>query len=192
MNNLSLVQRAELYSKAFPKYPPLRADKRWLDGMWLLGNNYKGSGYYGAYPPQYIRRIMALFPDANRILHLFSGSLPPSEHYTRFDLKGGDVTGDAEQLSSYFKPASFELILADPPYSAEDSEHYGVPLISRNKVLKEAQSILCPSGYIVWLDQVLPMFRKTELSLVGVIGVIRSTNHRFRVVCIFQAKNQQP
>jgi len=30
----------------------------------------------------------------------------------------------------------YDLILADPPYSAEDADHYGTPLVSRNKVVE--------------------------------------------------------
>lgn len=184
MKNLTLAERAELYHKAFPDFPPLRVDSRWIDGMWVLGNNYRGSGYYGAYPPQYLRRVMGLFPDAERVLHLFSGSLPPG-NYLRFDVKGGDVTGDAEQLSTHFHEC-FDLILADPPYTAEDANHYGSPMVNRTKVLQECEAVLEHGGYIVWLDQVLPMFRKDQLHLCGLIGIVRSTNHRFRVTSIFK------
>ena len=30
------------------------------------------------------------------------------------------------------------------------------------------------------------MFRKTELKMCGVIGMVKSTNHRFRVVTLFR------
>jgi len=53
--------------------------------MWMLGNNYSNhSAYYGAYAPQYLRRVLSMFPDAKKTLHLFSGSLPPGNH-VRFD-----------------------------------------------------------------------------------------------------------
>jgi hypothetical protein len=159
---------------------------RWISGLWILGNDYKGSGYFGAYPPNYLKRVMAMFPDAERVLHLFSGSLPPGP-YTRFDIGvGADVVGNAHRLSNYFKPGAFDLIMADPPYSAEDSLNYGTPMVQRNKVLKECVGILEPGGFVVWLDQVLPMFRKDALHLCGAIGIIRSTNHRFRVASFFK------
>jgi len=189
MKDLTPAERAELYHKAFPNFPPLRADGRWIDGMWVLGNNYRGSGYYGSYPPQYLRRVMALFPDAERILHLFSGSLPPGA-YVRFDARGGDVTGDAEQLSVHFHDR-FDLILADPPYTAEDANYYGLPMVNRTKVLRECEAVLEHGGYIVWLDQVLPMFTKNQLHLCGLIGIVRSTNHRFRVASMFKKITQR-
>jgi hypothetical protein len=50
--------------------------------------------------------------------------------------------------------------------------------------------------HIVWLDQVLPMYRKDAFAIDAVIGMVKSTNHRFRVVTIFrrldQAMGDQP
>jgi len=186
MKEYTLQERAQFYHETFPKFPAPRADDRWLDGIWVLGNDYKGSGYYGAYPPNYLKRVMSMFPDATSALHLFSGSLPSGD-YLRFDIQGdADVVGDANSLSNYFDHNSFDLILADPPYSQEDAEHYGKPLIQRNKVLKECYAVLELGGYVVWLDQVLPMFKKTELHLCGLIGIVRSTNHRFRLASFFR------
>jgi len=188
MENKTLKERQELYSNAFPKFPPLRADERWIDGMWIMGNNYKTSGYYGAYPHTYLQRILSMFPDAKNILHLFGGSLPKG-NYTRFDIipEYADICGDAHKLSEYCDGQKFDLILADPPYSIEDCEHYGCCMVNRNKVLKECVKVLDENGFIVWLDQVLPMFRKNELNMCGVIGMVKSTNHRFRVVTIFKS-----
>jgi hypothetical protein len=39
---------------------------------------------------------------------------------------------------------------------------------------------------VVWLDQVLPMYRKDAFAIDAVIGMVKSTNHRFRVVTIFR------
>lgn len=124
----TLEDRARFYSEAFPAWPPLQVDGRWLSGVWLLGNDYRGSGYYGSYPPGYLRRSVAIFPDAERVLHLLSGSLPESADYVRFDIRPEmkpDVVGDAHRLSEHFESESFDLILADPPYSSEDADHYG-------------------------------------------------------------------
>lgn len=186
MQNKTLVERAELYHQAFPNYPPLRADQRWIDGMWIMGNNYRGTGFYGSYPPQYLARMNSMFPDAEQVLHLFSGSLPKGNYVRLDNRQDADVHGEANQLSTLFSPETFDLIFADPPYSIEDAEHYGAPMINRNEVLKQCAIVLKPEGYVVWLDQVLPMFSKQNLHLCGVIGVVRSTNHRFRVASIFK------
>jgi len=183
------------YNRVFNKYPPLCTTDRWVYGMWMIGNNYRNPNkYYGEYPPTYLNRIYALFPSAQNILHLFSGSVRSSKNpllhkETTFDINPTlkpDVIGDAEKLSDYFCE-NFDLVLADPPYSKEDAFHYGIPMINRNKVIIECQKMLTTPGFLVWLDQVFPMFSKKEgLSLIGTIGVIRSTNHRVRTVFIFK------
>ena len=83
----------------------------------------------------------------------------------------------------------FDLILADPPYSIEDSEHYSPTMVKRNKVMKALGKKAKGGTHVVWLDQVLPMYRKDEWKLVGIIGMVKSTNHRFRVVTIFEKIN---
>jgi len=189
---MSLQGRADNYNRAFPNYPPLVTTKRWLYGIWMLGNDYQSKqGYYGEYPPTYLKRIISLFPDEKEVLHLFSGTVQYSTYCTgtTFDIQPDlhpDIVGDAHHLSTYFPRNTFDLILADPPYSQEDAEHYGTPMVNRNQVLKECIPVLKADGFICWLDTVLPMYRKDNLILVGTIGVIRSTNHRFRVVSIFQ------
>jgi len=178
---------ADNYNVSFSKYPPLVCTDRWLYGVWMIGNDYRNkTTFYGAYPARYLDRVMSMFPDAQDILHLFSGSLPEG-NYTRFDMvQEADVQGDAHELSAHFPPESFDLILADPPYSNEDAVRYGTPMVNRNIVVKECYKILKPLGFLVWLDCVLPMYRKEQFSLIGTIGLIRSTNHRFRVVSIFR------
>jgi len=189
---MNLLQRAELYNQAFPNYPPLVATDRWLYGVWVLGNNYKSrSNYYGEYPPTYLKRVTALFPDKQPILHLFSGTVPKALGDT-FDINPAlepTYVGRATELSTVL-PRTYGVIYADPPYSAQDAEHYGVPLVNKKKVLSECYRALDVGGYLVWLDQSLPMFRKVEFSLVGTIGIVRSTNHRVRMVFIFQRQKK--
>jgi len=194
-------ERAALYAKAFPDFPPLRADDRWLDGMWVMGNNFKGSGFYGAYPPAYLRRVLSMFPEVEpgRILHLFSGSLDDSVPGVRFDLIGNEddgsrhptVVGDAHDLANCFPADSFDLVLADPPYTDEDAARYGTPAVRRNEVLRQLRSVVAQGGNVVWLDQVLPMFSKRDWHLWGLIGIVRSTNHRFRVASMFRAAEKE-
>jgi len=188
---LTLKERAENYNKTFEGYSrPLQASDQWLWGVWIIGNNYSDkSRYYGEYPPGYLDRVMSLFPDIedNEILHLFSGSLSESVKGIRFDINPElkpDIVGDAEKLSEFlsFSP---RLIIADPPYSEEDTNHYGICMVNRNKVVQECAKVLKPGGFLVWLDQVIPMYRREELELVGTI-VIRSTNHRVKMVFILQ------
>ena len=187
---MKLEERIKGYNETFPKWPKLVYDKNWIYGVWNIGACYKGTGYYGNYPHGYMKRISTLFPDKEKILHLFSGSLPEGD-YTRFDIAQHpaaqyDVKGDAEELSTYFEPESFDIIYADPPYSAKDSENYQCKMPNRFKVVKECAKVLKPGGHLVWMDEILPMYRKDEFHRVGEIMISRSTNHRIRAVFIFE------
>jgi len=189
---MELKDRVENYSKVFPRYPPVVYYNGWMYGVWVIGNNYRSKRrYYGEYPPTYLKRVYALFPEAKNVLHLFSGVVEkgtwPNE--TTFDINPDlepDVVGDAHELSKYFEDGNFDLIVADPPYSQEDANHYGTSMINRYKVIKECYKVLKIGGFVCWLDQVLPMYTKKEFKLVGTIGIVRSTNHRFRLLSIFE------
>ena len=187
MQQHSLLQRATWYNLAFPQYAKfawLQASDYWLWGIWSIGNDYKGSGYYGSYPPRFLDRVLSMFPDAENILHLFSGSLTEEVKGDRFDINPKvepDIVGDAHKLSE-ITTKKYDLILADPPYSEEDALHYGTAMVNRNKVVYECSLILEEGGFLIWLDQVLPMYRKDIFERCISIGVERSTNHRFRQV----------
>jgi len=186
------AERAAFYSEAFPKYPALRSDDRWIDGMWVIGNSYGGTGYYGAYPGNYLKRVMSLFPDKESVLHLFSGSLPPGD-YIRFDVDltlDAEVHGYAKDLHKKVGRNRFDLVIVDPPYSKEHAARYGSKMINRKTVVSECAKVLAPGGHLVWLDTMLPMFRKDELYWCGAIGVCVSTNHLIRGCFIFKKANQ--
>lgn len=192
MNELTLTNIAKNYNYRWPIWPPICVSGNWLYGMWMIGQDYRNkSDFYGAYPASYLEHINTMFPNQEKVLHLFSGILPKDDSYIRFDMiQNCDVSGDAHKLSEYFCDTKFDLISADPPYSGEDADKYGTPMINRNKVVSECSKILKPNGYLVWLDCVFPMHRKSDVKFVGTIGLIRSTNHRFRVVSIFRKQDE--
>jgi 16S rRNA G966 N2-methylase RsmD len=80
---------------------------------------------------------------------------------------------------------NYDLVLADPPYSNEDADHYGTTMVKRNLVMT-ALSAVRPGTHVVWLDMTLPMYRKDIWAVDAEIGIRRSTNHRFRAVTIFR------
>lgn len=186
---LSLQFRASNYNLEWSRYPgsALTLTNGFVVGAWQLGNNYRGSGLYGAYPPQYLARMESLFPDKPRVLHLFSGSLPRSKKYTTFDIQGKpSVRGNAHALEAYFDSGVFDVVYADPPYSALDAEKYGTPMPNRRIVMQQVSRVLRPGGFCVWLDTVWPMVRKDLLVLVGAIHILRSQNHRLRGALLFR------
>lgn len=187
---MNLQDRIDGYTATtgFPKSLFVSEDGR-IVGTWIMGNNYRvKSTYYGGYPAGYLRRIKALFPDKKSVLHLFSGrvdleAFPGKRVDLNPDLEP-DWIDDAQSLESV-PLHEFDLVLADPPYSVEDAEHYKTTMVKRNKVMAALSRL--PSGaHVVWLDQVLPMYRKDQFAIDAVIGMVKSTNHRFRVVTIFR------
>jgi len=161
-------------------------------GTWIMGNNYRvKSTYYGGYPATYLKRISALFPDRKNVLHLFSGKVdqdvfPGKTVDINPDLNP-DYVDDAQTLKN-IPLEDFDFVLADPPYSVEDADHYQTTMIKRNVVMKNLGERLRSGSIVVWLDQVLPMYRKDQFQIEAVIGMVKSTNHRFRVVTIFKRK----
>jgi len=196
---LTLRERVDSYNQSFrhlgPPNTPMfyvnNEQREFIHGFWFVGGG-NISDFYGAYQVEYLKRITTLFPDIKgkqEVVHLFSGSIPLSPDYTVAGLPDNgnqpDVICDAHELSSRlgFSP---RLIFADPPYSVEDSEHYANAMVDRARVLSECAVVLKPGGFVVWIDQALPIFSADELQLVGAIGYIRSTGNRFRMVTIFR------
>lgn len=184
-------ERIDHYHKetGFPEHLFVGGDGR-IVGTMVMGQNYTvKSEYYGGYPHGYLKRIKALFPDKKRILHLCSGMVDLSI------LNGDTVDINPKLNPTYVANAEtcegvplseYDLIAIDSPYSEEDCIHYGTPMLSRNKVLKTVSAGISTGCHIVFLDQVLPMYKKIELATVGYIGMAKSTNHRFRVITIFE------
>ena len=178
----------DTYHETFPKYPPsLFNSNGQIVGLWVMGNNYTTkTDLYGAYPYGYLKRIYSMFPlIEGKSLHLFSGCLPDSEEYDKVDYNTGL---DAETFADVIPHNIYERIYADPPYSVEDCDHYGCCMVKRNLVFKQCLKVMKQGGVLVWLDQVLPNYKKDEWDIIGRIGMVKSTNHRFRVITIFKKK----
>lgn len=191
----SWEQRIENLARVtgFPRALFCSADGR-VVGTWIMGNDYRvkpndeGDKLYGGYPAGYLKRIKALFPEKQRVLHLFSGQV---------DLV--TMPGDTVDINPDFRPTylddaqslervpvhKYDLVMVDPPYSVEDADHYSTTMIKRNKVMRALSPVMAGT-HIVWLDQVLPMYRKDIFDVEAVIGMVKSTNHRFRVITIFR------
>lgn len=186
-------QRIESYLRetGYPNGLFAGEDGRLL-GIWVMGNSYQvESKYYGGYPYGYLKRVRALFPEKTKILHVFSGKVDlgalPGDTVDIDDSLNPTYLDDAQSLSNV-PVQNYDLILADPPYSVEDAEHYKPTMVKRNKVMRALGSKAKKGTHVVWLDQVLPMYRKDQWDMTGIIGMVKSTNHRFRVVTIFEKK----
>ena len=175
----------------FPRSLFVAEDGR-VVGTWIMGNDYRvQTSYYGGYPAGYLRRIRALFPEKKNVLHLFSGKVdlttfPGDTVDINPDLSPTYVD-DAQRLENV-PLEKYDLVLADPPYSIEDAERYKTTMVKRNSVMSALRG-LSPGAHVVWLDQVLPMYRKDAFGIEAVIGMVKSTNHRFRVVTVFNRRD---
>ena len=188
---MTLNERIESYIRItkFPRSLFIGDDGR-IVGTWIMGNDYRfQTGYYGGYPAGYLKRIKALFPDKKMPLHLFSGKVdlcafPGDTVALNRDLNPTFVD-DAQTLVNV-PLENYDVVLADPPYSVEDCDHYQTTMVKRNVVMSALGKRLLSKSHVVWLDQVLPMYRKDQFKVIAVIGMVKSTNHRFRVVTIFE------
>lgn len=194
---LTMADRAAAYIQRFPApaaaWPRVSTEggHQVLYATWLTGNDYRNRGeFYGAYPPGYLPRVHALFPDIpvreTTVLHVFSGSLPKGP-YLRCDLRQpADFRCDVLDLPQHAGDLRWPLLLADPPYGAKDAQQYGTPMISRLRVTRALAQVAPPGGFLVWLDTCWPQHRADEWRTVGRITLIRSTNHRVRLISIFE------
>jgi hypothetical protein len=189
-DELTWNDRIDSYVAAtrFPRSLFISEDGR-VVGTWIMGNDYRvKSSYYGGYPAGYLKRIRSLFPDKQRALHLFSGKVDlaafPGDTVDINSERNPTFIDDAQTLTNV-PLADYDLVLADPPYSIEDAERYQTTMVKRNTVMSALRGL--PEGaHVVWLDQVLPMYRKDAFAIDAVIGLVKSTNHRFRVVTVFR------
>lgn len=177
----------------YPRSLFIAEDNR-VVGTWIMGNDYRvKSTYYGGYPAGYLKRVAALFPDKKRTLHLFSGMVDtaafPGDTVDVNPALNPTYVDDAQSLE-HVPLEQYDLVLADPPYSVEDAERYQTTMVKRNKVMRALERL--PEGaHIVWLDQALPMYRKSAFDIEATIGMWKSTNHRFRGITIFRRRSVQ-
>ena len=178
----------ENVNKLFPKYPVTVEDKGWVYGVWYCGTSWTKVILHGQYPPTFLARALALFPEAGDILHAPSGQLIDIPG-TTFDLisdnvRHPDIQGDCANLP--FEDESFDLILSDPPYTKKDSEIYGCPPFPIRKFVKEAHRVLRKGGYLGMLHTYYPSYRKADFNLIGLVAVITGFCRATRVFSIFR------
>lgn len=172
---------------AMPRYPVTVADKGWTYGVWYCPTAWMRSHFYGQYPLTYLKRVLALFPEAKDILHCPSGTVTGpgmTVDLIRDEQRKPQVLANAERLP--FPDASFDLYLSDPPYSPKDSEKYGCPPFRPKVAMQGALRVLKPGGYHCLLNTRYPSFRRKDWNFVGLIGVVTGANRVVRLLSIFQ------
>lgn len=200
---MTLQERCESFNAAYAKWPASHlsvvreAGGDVMYGRWLIGNNYRATAkYYGAYPPGYLDRAAALFPDVyahgstwrtNAILHAFSGSIGDDGYYTRCDeIQPAELKCRIEDIGQHVIGQPFHLIYADPPYSSADAVKYGTRMVHRGRATAALAQVTRVGGFLAWLDTCWPMHNKKQWRTVARIAITRSTNHRVRDLTIFE------
>lgn len=119
--------------------------------FWALGPNVKG--YAGAYPNGFLERCRAERIWGKRRLHVCSGTvedgvtLDASRETKGVDAVRPRVQAGAEALP--FRDASFDFVLADPPYEEKLAEElYGQAMVSIPRLLEEAARVTRPGGLV--------------------------------------------
>lgn len=187
---MSLPFDIDNYHKVFKKYPKcLMESSGRLYGWWYIGSYYKNPhSYYGEYPPSYMTRIRALFPNRKPALHIFGGMVDLSDAEFKVDINPKlkpSVCGNVQSLP--FRNETFSLVCADPPYNAIEAQKYGYKLPNIRLVLREARRVTKTGGVLTWLDTKIPIYRKADWNLIGTIGLFTGTNRVVRVVSLFEA-----
>lgn len=180
------------YHKVFKKYPKclMESDGR-VYGFFFIGNYYKRkTEFYGAYPPSYLNRIRALFPNhsSGPALHVFGGSVEPEDGEIKIDINPSlkpTVCCNVQQLP--FRDQTYKIIYSDPPYGSSEAKKYGFKLPNIRLVLRELRRVTQQGGILVWLDVRMPIFRKEDWSLIGTVGLFTGTNRAVRLISLFQA-----
>ncbi len=157
-------------------------ERGWIHGTWYCGTKWKPSSYWGQFPGQFLQRVNVMFP-VERMLHLCAGHehIQGALNVDMMPVPSIDVQADVENLP--LADSSFAVALIDPPYSDEDAKRYGVSrLISAPRVLKSVHRVLVPGGYLLWLDERYPAYRRRDWTLVGLIGIVTGFERRTRVL----------
>lgn len=187
---LTPEQRAHAFSARFPNYCPVVVHGGRLYTCWVIGPLYaRPNGFYGAYPHSVKERIYALFPDCEKVCHLFSGTIHDFSAIT-YDVNPDHQPTICDDIRNLVKHkdelADVDLFAADPPYEKEDFAKYGLPSLNKWEVIRELGKVAKPHSFLSWLDTRVPMYNKEYWALLGHIGLVVSTNTRMRVLTLFE------
>lgn len=156
---LTSAQRAQAHAAAFPDRAKhgggfhvgvTAAGNEALYAVVQGGQNYRNkSRLYGAYPPAFLPTVFALFPDAKRVLHLFSGSL------TRVQ-----VAEAWDKAQEFAAPSSYRP--ADPLQIRFDNALHPIAKAAQPDVVGNAEDLV--KAWVSWnLSRGIPTERGTVM-----------------------------
>ena len=155
----------------------------------------KSDRYKGGMPLHCEKRLIQLAKSMVnkrniKLLNLFCGM---NKYGVRVDIRedvAPDYVHDAHLVGSLFPPETFDVILADPPYSDEESkELYGTGKINYKKWTSECNTILRPGGLlIVYHKYIMPNPDPSQFSVVKRVFVGTRTYHVPRIAIFFRKR----
>jgi SAM-dependent methyltransferase len=179
----------ENLNRRFPKYPITVDNKGWIYGVWYCGTSWQRVKLHGQYPPTFLDRALALFPEAKEILHVPSGTVcgpGVTVDLISDEVRHPQFVASADNLP--FGNETFDLVLSDPPYSDKDAEIYQTGKFPLNGMMRECLRILRPGGYLGILHIYYPSYRRREWKLCALICVVTGFLRQTRIFSILQKR----
>lgn len=171
--------------------------------VWILARSktkgYDGRGYYGGYPAGFLERarmFMGVGYD-DRVLHVCGGCVR-NYPYPRYAIGNNDLTVDMDPaVNPDFccdvreplpEAGTWDAIIADPPYTVQDAEHYSVGsevLPSASKLVANCLAAVKPGGRVGILHYVWPRPPKGT-RLVATVCVLVGFGNQGRLFTVFE------
>ncbi len=174
-----------------------------ITDVWILAR--PKVKYYGAYPNGFLERARALLgvTPFDSVLHVCGGM---ARHYPAkprgFGPNDQTLDLDPALTPEYLQAATdamprqdggWSALIADPPYTEADAEHYAPgagAFPSANKILRNMLDVVRVGGRVGMLHYVLPQPPRDGVRFVACVGVIVGFNNRMRCFSVFE--KEQP
>lgn len=155
---------------------------------WLCGPP-PASGQYQRYPGRFLFNVRKTYPEllGENVLHMFAGSSPVGVTTDFREETGADIIAPFDAIPC--ADASFDGVLADPPYADHWQGQWHGALPKPKHVLREASRLTKPGGLIAILHIiVIPAYRELGVERIALHPVLAGPNNAIRVLNVFRAK----
>jgi hypothetical protein len=172
-----------------------------ITDVWILAR--PKVAYYGAYPNGLLERARVLLgvTIGEPLLHVCGGmarrypgtrrGFGPYDQTLDLDpVLQPDYLQDAREPLPWFRgDRPWPALLADRPYTAEDSSHYSPgpdKLPGANELLRSMLAVVRPGGRVGMIDYFLPRPPSKGVDFVACVGVVVGFGNRMRVFSVFE------